>query len=632
MPRKRKKQNKPTTDARYAEMDKAFMRSEMAIGLQAEGIELFERRVTTNVESYNNITQRQHNSNEDRNLTVIGKELILENNPKTSGAYRILMRETDKYVKSIQEQPAWAFWTDKGLGEMNQSRASTDTAGQVETLAWYAKDTRFFDGIEDAAWNKLQPYCDEVLEYIASFFTGWKPIDLDNPEGWKPKMNWNRNSGHPFYMPIDEERFSSVDWPNFKDYLMKLVKALDREQLEALMGEAPSSVKNANQRIYALFHRPPDRVIHGVRLLLKPLGACFTANATINLKKSEIAWTGIEEMRDEFSRALADAIGVSADDLKKFDRSLHSMWFKLIYERFWESPLFEKMPVLRMIRGALLFEMTQDATLQLSSTRAMHMRAGLWSGHPLTQFVGSIIHLIIYAFWKDHFSMEPSMQKVLSDDGIQIYNDMEQSELQKLLMGDCADMLSTLGMQLHPEKTVTADPGPTYYVGQLQGEIIEEHDMPFFVKQKFQRQRAAAYGNPIGVNRSLIDVERTPSDSTLGMVVRQNMVAADQLTLGGGGPTRLYDMARIVDVLASSGISNPLIEDQIRFVQNAWPDFEKDGYDYLTNKLSREWRDGNTTFAGGTLDSGIRRKVVVEALLTLEETDKFWDDLAFRKL
>lgn len=630
MPRKRKKQNLATTDARYLEMDKAFMRSEMSIGLQAKGVELIERKVTSNVESYNNITQRQHNSNTDTNYTVIGKEIFEVENNYSIGAHRILMKATDGYVASIQQQPAWKFWTDKGLEEMSSSRAATEVEGQVETLSWYSKDTTMFAGVEDAAFNKLQPYCDQVLEYIASFFTNWKPIDLDNVEGWKPKMNFNKNSGHPFFMPIDEERFSSVDWPNFKDYLFGIVKSLDRNALEALMAEAPTTVKNANERIYALFHRPPDRVIHGVRLLLKPLGACFTANATVNLRESEIAWTGVENMRDEFSRALADAIGVSADDLKKFDRSLHSMWFKLIYERYWDSPLFEKQPVLRMICGALLFEMTQDAILQLSPTRAMHMRSGLWSGHPLTQFVGSIVHMIIYAFWAENFSMVPVKQKILSDDGIQVYNDMESKELDTLLNTDCADMLSDYGMLLHPEKTVTADPGPEYYVGQLMGEKIYEHDMPFFVKQKFQRQRAAAHGNPIGVNRSLLQVERTPSDSTLGIIVRQNMVAGDQLRLGGSGPTRLYDMARIVDVLASSGISNPLIEDQIRFVQNAWPDFEKDGYDYLTNKLSREWRDGNTTFAGGTLDSGIRRKVVVEALLTLEDKDKFWDELVFK--
>jgi hypothetical protein len=628
MPR-RTKQQKPITDAELEQLDERFLRSEMAVGLNSYGIYPERHDVRTNTQSYGRITERQHTSSTEWNYTVIGKEIFEEEKNYASAAYRRLNVATKKYVTSIQNQPAWAFWTDKGLEELKSSRAATEVEGQVETLAWYAKDTKFFDGVEDAAFNELQPYVDEVFEYISGFFSDWKPINLDNVEGWKPKMNFNRNSGHPFYMPISEERFSSVDWPNFKDYLVKLVKSVNRDALEVLMGEAPNTVKNANQRIYALFHRPPDRVIHGVRLLLKPLGACMTANTTVNMRTSEVAWTSIDSMRTEFSKALADAVGVSADDLKKFDRSLHSMWFKLIYERYWESKLFDQMPELRMLCGALLFEMTQDAYLQLAATRRMLMRAGLWSGHPLTQFVGSIIHLVIYAFWKDRFSMEPSLQKVLSDDGIQVYNDMEQSELKRLLDDDCGPMLERLGMLLHPEKTVTCDPQPEYRVGVLMGEEIMGHDMPFFVKQKFQRNAAAAHGNPIGVNRSMIQVERTPTDTALAGAADKHLAGVQQLTLGGKAPTRVYDLARLVDVLASSGIANPLIEHQIRFVQEGWPGFEENGLDILENKLSAEWREGTTHYAGGTLDSGISRKVIVEALLSTDTKDKFWDELDF---
>jgi hypothetical protein len=262
----------------------------------------------------------------------------------------------------------------------------------------------------------------------------------------------------------------------------------------------------------------------------------------------------------------------------------------------------------------------------------MDMRPGLWSGHPLTQFVGSIIHLTLYDNWKENFSMEPTLQKVLSDDGIQVYNDHTKEELETLQNEHCGPMLKELGMLLHPEKSMASDPTNEIYMGQLLGEELYDHDMPFFLKQKFLRQRNASHGNPLGVTRSILQVERKPSDTAIGAEVKRHLIGTDNLLLGGAAePTaRIIDLARIVDLLASSSLANPLIEDQLRFVQKAWPGFEKGGVDILENKLSMEWRDGTTSHAGGTLDSGISRKSVVEGLLGDPDVDKFWDDLAFR--
>lgn len=628
-PTKSHDQSLPPTEKEIEDAARRFEGSELGRGLASAGVPLYRRNLPTNFKSYDRISSKQRSTTLDFNYTIMGTELFEVKANQAQRGHRQMMKAHDQYLDAISPLSGWHFWQKKAEAEMAESRAAVQVEGQVETLDWYQKDSHHFKNVDPGVFKKLEPHVDKVLEYVASFFTSMIPVGLNEYEKWSSKMNYNRNSGWPYMMPISQERWESVDWQNFKEWLMSVVKSMNQEQMEELMSTHPSTVRNANHKIYTLFHRPPDRIIHGVRLLLKGPGACFTKNSTNQMKGSAIGWASVNEHQREFAHALGDATAVSADDLKKFDRSLHPQWFKMIYERFWDSPLFEKQPELRMLFGMLMYELTQDADLQLSATHYMVMDAGLWSGHPLTQFVGSIIHLILYEQWKEDFSMEPTLQKVLSDDGIQIYNDMTPTELDDLIKGPCSDSLKEFGMLLHPDKSVVTDPTNRVHLGQFMGEEFYDYDIPFFLKQHFSPVAKHAYGNPIGVTRSILQVERAPTDAAFASVINKHLVGFDQLELGGTAPKAIYDLARIVDILASSGLANPLIEDQLHYVRSTWPGFERRGVDYLTQKLSPEWREGTTFYAGGTLDSGLSRGAVVEALLEPEE-NIFWDERNFR--
>lgn len=627
---------KPKSDDEFAvtkqdaeRESRRFRNSVLGKQLVFDGVELEERFVKTNFKRLTRITSQAWKPSEDYNLTLMGRELI-ENSTNTAHSNRrIAEARFDAYMAySELKFPTWHYWQkEKEYNTSFVSKAAVDPLPMSETLSWYNASTHLND-VDEGSLNKFIGYMVEVFDDLQVHMNNAKEIKIGDIVEWSGKMNWNRNSGHPFWMPISEERYKSVDWPNFRDQLMRIASSFTREELERMTEMAPGQVPNANELIYGMFMRPPDRVIHAASLYWKGPGAVSTANLTPNLRMSDIAWKSIPELAEEFAEALVDATVVCAEDIKKFDRSIPRSMLEGMYEAFWESGFAKNMPEFRSIIGSLLFILTKDAKLQLSATEFMWLRQGLPSGHPLTQFAGSVIHLTFYKWWSHEYSWNPTLQKVLSDDGISVHRDITFDEMQTFVDGDMADTFKAVGMLLHPDKTKICDPIERHYVGQFRGEEIYHHDMTFFLKRNFQHQASASFGNPAGVLDSLLQSERPASDE-FQETVDKYIVAKDQIRLGGKIPKGLYDIARCVDILASSGLGNPLIDDQIRYVQNAWPGFAKRGVRYLTELLDPSWREGETTYAGGTLDSGIHRTPVVEALLDLEGGTTFWDEVAF---
>lgn len=606
-----------------------FRNSILGKQLVFDGVELEDRFVKTNFKRLTRITSQAWKPNEDYNLTLMGRELI-ENSTNTAHQSRreVEQRFADFMAFSKEKMPTWHYWQqEKEFNSTFVSKAAVDPLPMAETLSWY-NSVSHKNNLDMDSVNRFTVFMTEVFNDLQVSMNGAKEIKIGDIVEWSSKMNWNRNSGHPYWMPISEERFKTIDWPNFRDSLMKLASSMNREELERLTELPPGSVPNANELVYGMFMRPPDRVIHAASLYWKAPGAVATANLTPNLRSSDIAWKSIPELADEFAEALVDATCVIAEDIKKFDRSIPRQMLEGMYEAYWESDFAKNMPEFRQIIGSLLYILTKDAKLQLSATEFMWLRQGLPSGHPLTQFAGSIIHLAFYKWWATDYSWNPTLQKVLSDDGISVHRDMTAEEAQRFVDGDMADTFIKVGMLLHPDKTKVCDPVPRHVVGQLMGNEIEHCDMTFFLKRNFQPQASASYGNPAGVLDSLLQSERPASDE-FQETVDKYIVAKDQIRLGGKIPKGLYDIARCVDILASSGLGNPLIDDQINYVQKAWPGFKKRGVRYLTELLDPSWRKGTTTYAGGTLDSGIHREPVVEALLDLEGGTTFWDEVVF---
>jgi hypothetical protein len=457
-------------------------------------------------------------------------------------------------------------------------------------------------------------------------------VQWEEKEQWLGKMNWNRNSAHPYNMPISEERFRQIDLPNFWSWLTRVANAKNQEMREAHLQTSPAAVPNANEDIYTMFMRPTDRVIHGVGLLWKGPGAFITKNTTSNLRSSRVAWKDIPTLADDASEALArEGAIITADDIRKYDRNFPRGLMNMVYEVVEDSGFMSSQPQYRQMILSLLYLFTRDAWLHVSATHRVLMVRGLPSGHPLTQWIGSLVHLAIYEYFTETHGLNVVWEQVLSDDGIRVLQGMTLDEAEKFVLEDMAEEIQQFGFSLHPEKTKVCDPHANVvsmgYRTDLDREVFAG-DSTFFLKQMPCADAGGHYGNPFGAFNSLFQVERPASDEYREDVL-PNLVGYDQ-TLGGRVPTINYEVARIVDVLASVGFGSPLYDDMINFVPNALPGWEKRGVSILEDKLSQAWRDGNIRYAGGTIDAGISRRKVVEDLLNWEDREPLWIEQPFR--
>jgi hypothetical protein len=626
---------KPTIDDEFAvtradaeAASRKFLNSTLGKELQRLGIDIEESFVRTNFKRLERITGMAREPKEDYNYTLMGRELREAKSSQANRGRRIVLERFQKYKEFCNaHMPTWDFWQTKEFNADFSSKAAIEPLPMAETLSWY-NATEPLGEVDDYAMRTFQEHCIGVFNELSKDMIHQPEVKISDIDSWRGRMNWNRNSGHPYWMPISEERFFNVDWPAMRDQYFKLAGASSREELEKIALQSPGQVRNAAILVYGMFMRPTDRVIHAMSLFWKGPGACVTANLTPNLKHSDIAWSPVPDLAIDFANALVDATVVVAEDIKKFDRSIPRSMFHAVYEAYWQSDFAINMPELRNIIGALLYLLTRDGWLQLSATARMQLRQGLPSGHPLTQFVGSVIHLTFYEWWKHEFSWDPTLQKVLSDDGISVHKGVSLEEMDTFIFGDAKATFNSVGMDLHPDKTKLCDPVPRTYVGQYLGDEVYAHDMTFFLKKNFQSTAAHTYGNPAGVLDSLLQTERPASDE-FSELVDKYLISKDEIRLGGRIPTALYDIVRCVDVLASSGTANPLIDDYITYVRSTWPGFEKRGVKYLTELLDSSYTQGEVSWAGGTLDSGIYRTPVVEALLDLEGGTVFWDDRVF---
>lgn len=624
-----------------------FKRTPLGLQLEANGVELHRFDVGSNYRKLHDMSINFSKDSDRKELTMMGEARYNSVSEKLrSGEKNMAMKGYREFSGAMkryldftrQHAPAWSYWMDKGWDEHMNTKAAVETEEMGRTVAGYAKGdpSGFFRGVEEKNFEQLREPMAEVLEEWSDIFmsvgTVAKPRDKKT---WDQKMKWNTNGAHPYGFSISRERFETIDWPNFREWVSQVTEMNTPERVAAYMETNPGTVPNANKRIYYMFHRSPDRVIHGVRQLLKPFGAMVTSTVTEPMSYgSGVAWKSVAQLEDEASLALADCICISADDLRKFDKSLHPRWFQLGLEVFWESDFLKNHQHMRNVFACLIHELAQESYLQVHASWRVHMRPGLPSGHPLTQWFGSWVHLALYKYWANKYSLEPTYQQVLSDDGIQFYNDVTPAEMAKHHENMQVD-LEQWGMSLHPDKTKICDPTNEFYVGQLDGNEVHMHDQTYFLKRNLQRDRNASHGSPSTMLASIYETERSPSEKALlQMNVQAALIGTDQLTLGGtanGGPPRaVYDIARITDIITSGGRGNPLVEDYIHLVQSSWPGFAKRGVNYLDRKLDNSWRKGSTMYAGGTLDSGLSREWAVEALLNLDDDYKVWDEIVFR--
>lgn len=622
---------RPVTEQEMNAAVSSFERSSLGRHLASLGVDVERIPYTpTNFRRILSIQQRLFKDNADRNHTILGKELFQKNGNQANAGFRKLKASVTNYQNWTEEKgmPARAFWNKKERDSWNESKAAWETQPAAETIAHFTGDLGKKEGTNI---QLLGDHLDTVLERWDKMFNESVVTKFSDFNTWLSQMNWNRNSGHPYNMPISQERYTSVDLPNWYPWYAQLYSAQSVEWLEEFLEGHPAGFPNINDNTYVMFGRPTERIILGIEHLYKGPGAHLNKHATSALRNSRVSWNSVEQNHQEQAAALAfdDAI-IMADDVRKYDRNFERELMQLIYDRVKNGNHLRAHPELRNALLAMLLLFTKDAWLNMSPTHRVRVIKGLPSGHPLTQWIGSLVHLAIYAYWTETYGLEAEYESVLSDDGIRIIRGMTMDEADKMMFEILSESIKLFGFELHPEKTVVADPTQEHTVGyrtDLEREVVQG-DSTFFLKQFPNRDLGGAHGNPVGIINSLLQTERKPSDEFRD-TVDPHLLGYD-IGLGGKVPSQIYDLARLVDIIASAGIGNPLIDDMITYVQTTWPGFATRGIKILEERLDDSWRQGNTRYAGGTLDSGIARKLVVDELLDLERSP-IWEQTAFAR-
>lgn len=608
---------------------KAFESSTMARVIASKDLQEIEPipGSITNRTRLFGLQSRYWNNSADRNLTILGKELLEKKSNPAWEQWRLTGRAYNKYLEweTDNDLTGRVFWQKKEQAGWAKSRAAWDAEGAAATINRYLthKDIPNVGKLRENLLNVLDRWDSTYNEVVVGPFSDRK---------WTSQMNWNRNSGWPYHMPISEERFTSVDLPNWYGWYSRWVKANDDEVESIIDGSVPN-FGNINKNIYMMIGRPDDRIIWAIELLFKAPGAFFNFYTTRAVRHDRVAWNPTMQMHEEMSEALnfADAI-IAADDIVKYDSNFERPMMDLVYETVKQSNHLKRHPELRAVLLGLLYLFTKDAWLHMSPDHRVLIQKGLPSGHPLTQWIGSLVHLALYDRWEEKYSLEAAYQQVLSDDGIQVLKGMTLDEVDKLVYGDMAEDAKTFGFEFHPEKTIVAEPGEPRVVGYRTDleRPVEMYNSTFFLKQFANADLGAAHGNEFGAVASLIDMERSLKED-YGAEIRPYILGRD-IGLGdsesSAGEGQILDLVRCADIISSVGPGAPMYDTLINHVQQAWPSFSTRGRKILTEKLDRSLFETTTRYAGRTLDSGIIRMQVINDLLA-EEREPLWVNLAW---
>ena len=608
---------------------KAFESSTMARVLASQNLQEIEHipgSITGRTRLFG-LQSRYWNDSADRNLTIMGKELLQKKSPSAWQTWRQTGTRYKKYLQWEEDNglTGRVFWQKKEQKAWAQSRAAWDSTGASETINRYLthKDIPDVGQLRENILNVLDRWDKTYNDVVVGPFSDKK---------WTSQMNWNRNSGWPYHMPISEERFTSVDLPNWYGWYARWVNCSDDEVETLIDGKVPN-FSNINRNIYMMIGRPEDRIIWAIELLFKAPGAFFNYYTTRAVRDDRVAWNSTMQMHEEMSEALnfADAI-IAADDIKKYDSNFERPLMDLVYQTVKESNHLRQHPELRAVLLGLLYLFTKDAWLHMSPDHRVKIQKGLPSGHPLTQWIGSLVHLALYDRWSDKFSLDYAYQQVLSDDGIQVLRGMTLKEVDDLVYGPMAEDAELFGFTFHPEKTIVAEPGEPRVVGYRTDleRPVEMYNSTFFLKQFANADLGGAHGNEFGAVASLIDMERGLKED-YGAEIRPYILGRD-ISLGDNeasqGEAQILDLVRCADIISSVGPGAPMYDTLIDHVQQAWPGFSTRGRKILTEKLDRSLFETTTRYAGRTLDSGIVRMQVINDLLA-EEREPLWVNLAW---
>jgi hypothetical protein len=477
-----------------------------------------------------------------------------------------------------------------------------DPKGFAERLAPYVWKEALETTWDESIRGTFTTYCKKVWDDMGAAFIA-RETPLNDYMTWKTQLVSGTNSGDPLYESLTKEQWTTSYIPQ----LMNMARTV------ASGGELERDGVWTRGH-YTLFGRTPNRPVHGVSAFQKMIGAKLNYDLTRGLGGAaykHIAWMSLDTMLEKTAESMAPVETTIHEDFKWFDAFVGPELVQCVVDGLEESNFLKGQPANRNILMFLLKDMVDPTWIRVAPHYLLKMKGGLYSGTPVTQIFGSVVHAAYLELLRHERGVGITDYYVLSDDGMCTF-DGTKDEAEKIVQTEFVPLAEQIGMKISPAKSYVAD--ITEKVVMFQGEDkIVRHDVGPFLQKYPQLDPDDAFGNVPRLIRSTKGRERDFERESHELLF--TYLPGLRLT-ERGERSRLAkwvpDFWRTLEVLAQVRPGYPRVRKLIRTYTKVYPDFWKrfkilvDAADATGGKLF----DVATPRPGGDSDKGTTRWLV----------------------
>lgn len=451
---------------------------------------------------------------------------------------------------------------DKSRGSMNQP----DFYERLKPYLWIKDADDGFDlSIYDELVHGVTKFCNRLQDEMKTV----SETPITDYRTWVTQFTSGTNSGAYKWESLDKEQWAEVYIPELLSELQEVANGTFTDDMRTW--RTPGT--------YTLFGRTPNRPIHAVAMFEKAAGAKLNYDLTRGIGNSisttPMAWMSKNAMLERAGHAIAQVECTVHEDFKRFDSFVGPNLCKAVLDGFEQSQFLEHMPQNRNIFRFLATQLTTPTWLKFGLHLDVKMRGSLYSGTPITQVFGSMIHGGFIEMLIEDYGLDIVDYMVLSDDGFCAFNGTAKQgkEYVDKIMIPTADRI---GMVLNPKKSYVADVTNRKVMYNGQGVTITRQDAGPFLQQFMQEDPAHAFGNVPRLIRSLKGRERDFERESEQMLFQ--LLPTMRLSERGDRSQItpwVADFWRILEVMSQLRPGYPRARGFIRDIVKVYPDFWK---------------------------------------------------------
>ena len=502
--------------------------------------------------------ERLHNGSDDKFWTTLGN--VVTKNPEKRLQLLKESKDAIKFApKTIAEH--WKGEYEKIL----IPRGNMIAEDFAKKLIPYAQSDQYRTTWNPTVRDPLLQAMVKVLNHMADSMSKAQTTTVSDVDIWMSQLKSGTNSGDPLYQSLDKEQWKAKYIPLLMPYIREIASG----------GELNRGKDQWTRGDYTMFGRTPDRPVHAVSTLNKLAGAKLNYDLTAALgdgKYPHMAWFSLEKMFNRASVGMANVETTLHEDFKAFDTTVSPQLLQLVLTAFDESRFLSNSTENRNIMRHLITDLSNGTLLRIGPFHKMEMRPGLYSGTPITQWIGSLIHASFIEMQIEEYSAPITDYMVLSDDGFCMWDDTKANceiYLEQTLVPSAID----IGMVISPAKSYIADITQAKAMLSRSGEDpIIRHDVGPFLQKYPQLDPDHSFGNVPRLTRSLLGRERR-IDRTTQVRLFENCKPLLKSDAGTGKalPAWVSDFWRTMEVLSQVRPGYPRIRQLVSTVMNIYP-------------------------------------------------------------